>query len=61
MDAINRNIWVPIFCCRRVPANKVQTANTDGSIRRLLNEWNMIEQDFHVIFWFDFISIFNCL
>ena len=36
MDAVLRNIWVRMCCCCRLPANKIQTANTGGSIQRLL-------------------------
>ena len=36
MDAVLRNIWVGMCCCCRLPANKIQTANTGGSIQRLL-------------------------
>ena len=36
MDAVLRNIWVGMCCCCRLLANMIQTANTGGSIRRLL-------------------------
>ena len=32
----HRNIWVRMCCCCRLPANKIQTVNTGGSIWRLL-------------------------
>ena len=36
MDALLRNIWVRMCCCCRLPANKMSTVNTGGSIQRLL-------------------------
>ena len=36
MNAVLRNIWVRMCCRCLLPANKTQTANTGGSIQRLL-------------------------
>ena len=36
MDALLRNNWVRMCCCCRLPANKMLTVNTGGSIQRLL-------------------------
>ena len=47
MDAVLRNIWVGMCCCcRRLLANKIQTANTGGSIQRLKNEYSNTSQFF---------------
>ena len=37
MDAVLRNIWVRMCCYCRLPANKMLSVNTGGSIQRLLN------------------------
>ena len=37
MDDLLRNIWVRMCCCCRLPANKIQTVNTGGSIQSLLS------------------------
>ena len=69
MDAVLRNIWVRMCCCCRLPANKIQTANTGGSIQRVLKtniitlhnslqvhvKFRVSEKSFHI---FHFIYIF---
>ena len=46
-QSVHRNICVGTCCwCRRLLANKIQTANTGGSIQRLKNEYNNTSQFF---------------